>query len=95
MANGHGGKRKGAGRKPGAVTQAKRELAEEAKEFSAEMLATLVSIAKDTEAPHASRVSAASAVLDRGFGKPFQATDVTSNGESIGLPREIIVRAAE
>ena len=70
MANGHGGKRKGAGRKPGAVTMAKRMLADEAKEFSTEMLQTLVGIAKDKDAPHSARVSAASAVLDRGHGKP-------------------------
>ena len=33
---------------------------------------TLRTIAADTDAPHAARVSAASALLDRGWGKPLQ-----------------------
>lgn len=73
MANGHGGKREGAGRKPGAVSEAKKEIASEAKKHASEALATLVSVMTDAEAPHAARVSAANAVLDRGYGKPIQA----------------------
>jgi hypothetical protein len=34
------------------------------------MLAVLVGIAKDTEAPHAARVSAATKTLEYGYGKP-------------------------
>jgi hypothetical protein len=38
-----------------------------------EALAVLLSIAKDAKKPAASRVAAAVALLDRGFGKPAQA----------------------
>lgn len=67
-----GGKRPGAGRKPGAVSKAKRELAEMAKEHAAMALDVLVNVAQSGESD-AARVSAATAILDRGYGKPFQA----------------------
>lgn len=69
----HGGKRAGAGRKPGAVSKAKRQLADKAKEHAEAALQTLVDIAKDGESD-AARVSAANSILDRAYGKPFQAT---------------------
>lgn len=69
-----GGKRTGAGRKPGAVSKAKRELAEMARDHAAAALSTLVSIARDGKANAGARVSAASAILDRGYGKPPQFT---------------------
>ena len=73
-----GGRRPGAGRKPGAVSKAKRELAEMAKDHAAEALATLVSIAKTGDSDSA-RVSAANAILDRGYGKPFQAVKLSGD----------------
>lgn len=69
-----GGKRPNAGRKPGAVSKAKRELAEMARDHAEAALSTLVSIARDGKAPAAARVSASSAILDRGYGKPPQFT---------------------
>jgi len=71
-----GGKRPGAGRKPGAVSKAKRELAEMAKEHAAMALQVLVNVAQSGESD-AARVSAATAILDRGYGKPFQAMQIT------------------
>lgn len=68
----HGGKRPGAGRKPGAVSKAKRELAAIAKEHAEDALAVLVEIMRNGE-NEAARISAANAVLDRGYGKPMQA----------------------
>ena len=41
-----------------------------AKEHGTLALQTLVDVMRDDEAPHAARVSAANAVLDRGYGKP-------------------------
>lgn len=67
-----GGKRPGAGRKPGAVSKAKRELAEMAKEHAEQALAVLAQIMVNGESD-AARVSAANSILDRGFGRPFQA----------------------
>lgn len=47
-----------------------KEVQELARKHKSEMLKVLVDIAKDPAAPQAARVSAASAVLDRGYGKP-------------------------
>ena len=69
----HGGKRAGAGRKPGAVSKAKRALAEKAKDHADDALETLVKIMKDEKESGSVRVNAANAILDRGYGKPFQA----------------------
>lgn len=67
-----GGKRARAGRKPGPVSAAKRELADLAKAHAAAALQTLVSIHSDTGQSAAARVSAAVAILDRGYGRPAQ-----------------------
>jgi hypothetical protein len=86
-----GGKRPGAGRPKGskdrkprsspvviAAAQEKRELREAAREFTDSALKTLAAICKEGESETA-RVSAASALLDRGYGKPGQqvSLDVT------------------
>ncbi len=70
-----GGKRVGAGRKPGIVTEAKRAIAEMAKEHADSALRVLVAVAHDEGAPPAARVSAANAILDRAYGKPSSAAD--------------------
>lgn len=80
-----GGKREGAGRKAGAVSQAKRDLADMAKDHAAEALEVLVAIAKRGESESA-RVSAANAILDRAYGKPPQAMDHTSSDGSMKPP---------
>lgn len=66
-----GGKRPGAGRKPGAVSKAKRQLSEMAKDHAEAALKTLADIAKSGTSESA-RVSAATALLDRAFGRPMQ-----------------------
>lgn len=71
-----GGARPGAGRKPGQVSQAKREIADMAKDHAAKALEVLVSVANSAKSPAAARVSAATAILDRGYGKPRQAVDL-------------------
>jgi len=78
----HGGKRPGAGRKKGAVSEAKRELAEIAKGHAEKALQVLVDIATGGES-EAARVSAANAILDRGYGKPPQAVDHKSSDGSM------------
>lgn len=70
-----GGKRLGAGRKTGAVSIAKRNLSEMAKDHGAAALQTLADIARDGES-EAARVSAAVAILDRAYGKPVQSVEV-------------------
>jgi hypothetical protein len=77
-----GGSRPGAGRKKGKVGEAKRELAEMAKEHAEDALRTLVEIATGDGAASA-RVSAATAILDRAYGKPPQALEHSAKGEPL------------
>ena len=70
-----GGARPGAGRKKGVVSQAKRDLQAMAKGHAEKALQVLVDIAEGGES-EAARVSAATAILDRGYGKPTQAVAV-------------------
>src|SRR5262252_1354839 len=83
MGYGHGGRRPGAGLKKGAkivrrgvITRVKRELMDMAKGYGPAALKTLNDIRKDKTAPHAARVSAAAAILDRGYGKPAMFTTI-------------------
>ena len=75
----HGGKRAGAGRKTGAVTKAKRDLADLAKDQAEAALQVLVDIALKGES-EAARVSAANAILDRGYGKASQSIEHSGKG---------------
>lgn len=71
MTGKHGGARPGAGRKKGRVSAAKRDLAEKAKTHAETALKALADIARKGESESA-RVSAATAILDRAYGKPAQ-----------------------
>jgi len=88
-----GGKREGAGRKKGskdrkprsspviiAPAQEKRELREAARQFTDDALKTLAAICNGGQSETA-RVSAACALLDRGYGKPTQQVETGSPGE--------------
>jgi hypothetical protein len=88
-----GGKREGAGRKKGskdtrprsspviiAPAQEKRELREAARQFTDDALKTLAAICKEGQS-EAARVSAACALLDRGYGRPTQQVETGSPGE--------------
>ena len=71
-----GGKRPGAGRRPGQTNKltarAKHTLSELAREHTGAAMGVLVKIMKDDAAPHAARATAANSILDRGWGKPTQ-----------------------
>lgn len=89
-----GGKRPGAGRKPGKVGKAKRALAEMARDHAEAALRTLADIASNGES-EAARVSAANAILDRAYGKPPQAIDhKSSDGSMTPQPTRIEIVAA-
>lgn len=79
----HGGARKGAGRKPGKVSQAKRDIAEMAREYGEQALQTLVDVATDNTAPQSARVSASNSLLDRAYGKPPQSMDLSSSDNTM------------
>lgn len=69
--------RKGASGNPSGRPKVALELAETARTYTAQALTTLGTICADTEAPAAARVSAACALLDRGYGKPVQPTELS------------------
>jgi hypothetical protein len=71
-----GGARPGAGRRKGKLSQAKRHLSEIAKDHAEAAMQVLFDIATGGES-EAARVSAANAILDRGYGKPHQAVQMT------------------
>jgi hypothetical protein len=77
MANGHGGRRVGAGRPPGSVNQstidAKARLSELARQHCGLALDVLARVAENGQSETA-RIAAACALLDRGFGKPREAS---------------------
>lgn len=81
-----GGKRSGAGRKPGKVSAAKRQLSEMAKEHADAALKTLAGIAAEGDS-EAARVTAAVAILDRAYGKPVQSHELTGkDGKDLPAP---------
>jgi hypothetical protein len=88
-----GGARPGAGRKPGKVGQAKRDLAAMARTHAEAALKTLADIALQGES-EAARVSAANAILDRGYGKPTQPISGDEDEAPVGIAliRRVIVR---
>ncbi|WP_159441456.1 hypothetical protein [Gemmobacter megaterium] len=75
-----GGKRPGAGRKPAAHNVLKKAIREQAQEHGEAALQALVTIAKSRTAPPAARVSAATAILDRAYGKPLSSVEHTGKG---------------
>ena len=94
-----GGSRPGAGRRKGskathgrtvgatdiATAKQRKTLTELAREHTKMALAVLVEIAKNQKSSDKARVSAANALLDRGYGKPRQAPEhgLTSDDEPI------------
>jgi len=74
-----GGRRPGAGRPKGKVSEAKRSIAQAAREHAEIALTVLIAVAQDVAAPPSARVSAANAILDRGYGKPVAQVEVALN----------------
>lgn len=67
-----GGKRPGAGRPKGVPNRSTSELKAAAQRYTDDALKTLAEIMTDDDQPGPARVSAANAILDRGYGKPMQ-----------------------
>jgi len=63
------------------VNKVTADIREAAQEYTQDALDVLVAVMKNTETPAAARVSAASAVLDRGHGKPMQSVEVEATVE--------------
>lgn len=96
MATGRGGKRPGAGRPKGSRSAATKEqqatISDLAKSHGQSALDALVQIATSGES-EAARVSAANAILDRGFGKPVQSMEHSSPDGSMS-PQAAVQDAA-
>lgn len=76
---GRGGRRPGAGRPRGRLSAKTLEIQSAAKGYAAAALKALVDIAENGRSEPA-RVAAASALLDRGYGKPRQAVEHSGEG---------------
>lgn len=87
-----GGPRPGAGRKAGSPNKATATLKELARQYTSEALEALVAVVREGES-EAARVSAANAILDRGYGKPSQVLAGDEDGGAIKTVQEIILRA--
>jgi hypothetical protein len=90
-----GGARPGAGRPKGSPNKATAGLRDLARKYTDGALETLSTIMDDKNAPAAARVSAANALLDRGYGKPSQVLSGDEEGGPIKVARieRIIVPA--
>lgn len=66
---------------PGGRPKALRSVEEEARKHTALAMQTLASIANDIKAPPAARVTAASVLLDRGWGKARQHMELAPSDE--------------
>lgn len=64
--------RKGVSGNPGGRPKVLGEVRDLARQHTATAIATLIEVAQNTRSPAAARVSAAQALLDRGWGKPSQ-----------------------
>ena len=78
-----GGKRHGAGRKPGSRSRETterlagvRSLSELARSYADTALDTLAAVTSDDTAPASARIAAACALLDRGYGRPPQRVEL-------------------
>ena len=78
----HGGMREGSGRPTGAVNKATSELklnlSELARQHTNDALDTLVEVMKSGQSDSA-RIAAATAILDRGYGRPTKTTSLEVN----------------
>jgi hypothetical protein len=79
VANGHGGKRPGAGRKPNVIRQARRVALENASADAERALGYAIGLVDDWSASHDTRLKAAIAVMDRVWGKSTERREDKSN----------------
>jgi hypothetical protein len=79
------------GRAKGVPNKATAAVKEIAAQYTEQAIAALVSVMQDADAPHAAKVSAANALLDRAHGKPTQTVDNKSTDGSMTPKRIEIV----
>lgn len=74
------------GRKPGSANKITADVKEAAQAFTTDAINVLAAIMRGDDQPAAARVSAASAILDRGHGKPKQAVELDGDLNVAVLP---------
>ena len=77
MANGHGGRRPGAGRKPNAIQAIRKQALEDAGGDAERALAFIIAILDDEAQPIRLRKECAIEVMDRVWGKSKQTSEIT------------------
>lgn len=77
--------KKGQSGNPGGRPKIAANVMELAREHTEASILTLAAIRDKASAPESSRVAAAVALLDRGWGRPFQALAVTGNGINVSF----------
>ncbi len=78
---------KGQSGNPGGRPKALAEVQDAARQHTAAAMATLARVCSDETVPPAAQVAAATALLDRGWGKPTQAVE---HSGSIGLAELVL-----
>ena len=94
----HGGKRNGAGRPVGslnkATSQLKLTITELAQANCHAAIKALIDVAQNGKS-EAARVSAANSILDRGFGRPIQSTQMNLDSEALPTVIQLIARQSK
>jgi hypothetical protein len=85
-----GGKRPNSGRKPGVQNKFTFELKRVAAIHGEDAIKVMVSIMNDPEIMPNVRLMAADKLLDRGYGKPAIAVDVTETNLNVFPPKEVL-----
>ncbi len=80
---------------PSGLPKGVAEVRAAAREHTALAILTLAEIAGNAEAPPSARVSAAEALLDRGWGKSVQPVDLHDNRPLASVPAERIIAALD
>jgi len=93
----HGGMREGSGRPAGAVNRATSELklnlSELAREYTQDALNALVG-AMNTSQSDSVRIAAATAILDRGYGRPTKTTSLEVNAPLMPTKIQLVAYTA-
>jgi hypothetical protein len=84
-----GGPRPNAGRKKGEPNKASKTLKELAREYTPEALAALVDAMRNETGT--ARITAANAILDRGYGKPSQVLAGDEDGGAVKIVHDIAI----
>lgn len=88
------GERRG-GRSKGVPNKATASIRDAAREYTTEAILTLAEVMRDEAQPAPARVSAANALLDRGYGKPSQIISGDEDGGAIVHRIELVGVSAD